>query len=303
MDLHRPTGAWYFRGLHQARAFTIGIILKFELLSVRSYAEMDGAKVAPATLAEAVLRGGYPVLYDAQRPIDPIQWLEDYLSTFVNRDIRQIIEVKNRTAFDRFVRLCAARTGQLLNTAGLGRDCGVDNKTAASWLSVLEECYLIRLIHPYSRNFGKRLVKSPKLHFIDTGIACRLLHISNVNQLVGHHQWGALVETWCVGEAIKTRLNQGLRANAWHWRSSDGLEIDLVFETGTSLHPIEIKGAVTAQRDDADSIGKFRRLSADEPTLTVEPGAVIYGGDERRPVGADRFVPWFAVHEAVPGQP
>lgn len=284
------------RGISQSLA---GRVAQVELHPL-SYAEMKAATVAPVTLAEAVLRGGYPALYDAQRSVDPTQWLEDYLSTFVNRDIRQIIEVKNRTAFDRFVRLCAARTGQLLNASELGRDCGVDNKTATAWLSVLEACYLIRLLHPFARNFGKRLVKSPKLHFIDTGIACRLLHITDVDQLVRHHQWGALVETWCVSEAIKARLNKGLRANAWYWRSSDGLEIDLVFEAGTSLYPMEIKAAVTAQSDSANGIAKFRRLSADEPTLTVEPGAVVYGGDEHRPTGIDRFVPWFAVHQAVP---
>lgn len=286
------------RGISQSLA---GRVAWLELLPL-SHAELQQVDYAPRTLAEAVLLGGYPALYDTQRKLEPARWLEDYLATFISRDVADILEVQNRGAFDRFIRLCAARTGQILNTAELGRDVGIDNKTAAKWLSVLEACYLIRRLQPHHRNFGKRLVKHPKLHFIDTGLACRLLHISDVEQLVHHPLWGALVESWCVGEAIKARLNQGLPANAWYWRSSDGVEVDLLFEIGLDLHPREIKAGVTPQRDDLAAITKFTVLAARDPSTRVGPGMVIYGGDELRPVGQNSLVPWTAISSTVPGE-
>ena len=287
------------RGVSQSLAGRVALL---ELLPL-SHAELCAAEIAPRSLADAVFRGSYPVLFDATREVAPTRWLEDYLATFINRDVRQIVEVKNRTAFDRFVRLCAARTGQAFNASGLASECGVNHMTIRSWMSVMEACYLIRLLRPYYRNFGKRLVKAPKLYFIDSGLACRLLHIADVNQLKSHPLWGALVETWCVGDAIKARLNRGLSPAAWYWRSSDGLEIDLLFETGAGLVPLEVKSAVTPRREFVQSIEKFRTLSDREPEVTVLPGTVIYGGDEPRSSGADRFASWRSIESSIPDRP
>ena len=285
------------RGLTQSLA---GRVAMLELLPL-SYQETRAAGRHPPTLAAAVLRGGYPVLYDPGRDVDPQRWLEDYVTTFINQDIRQLLEVRNRSAFDRFVRLCAARTGQILNMAQLGSDCGIDGKTTAAWLGILEACYLIQLVRPYSRNFGKRLVKSPKLYFLDTGLACRLLHIADVNQVVSSPNWGALVETWCVMELVKTQLNRGTTPTLWYWRSSDGIEVDIVLELGQSLHPIEIKAAVSAQHQDLAAIEKFRTLTHRDQEVQVQPGTVIYSGEEHRPMGRDRFLPWTAISDAIPG--
>ena len=247
-----------------------------------------------------MFQGSYPALYDTAREVEPTRWLEDDLTTFINRDVRQIVEVRNRTAFDHFVRLCAARTGQVFHAISLADECGVKHMTIKSWTSVMEACYLIRFLRPYSRNFGKRLVKAPKLYFIDSGLACRLLNIANADQLKLHQLWGALVETWCVGDAIKARLNRGLSPSAWSWRSSDGTEIDLLFETGAGLVPMEVKAAVPPRREFTRSIEKFRDLSEREPAVSVLPGAVIYGGDAPRPSGQDRLLPWDTIESAVP---
>lgn len=305
IDADQAMGQWILTGSQQlelGRSISqslAGRVALLELLPL-SYAETAEASVAPSTLAEAILTGGYPALYDPARTLETARWFEDYLATLINRDILQIIDVKNRSAFDRFVRLCAARTGQILNTSDLAGNCGVDHKTIASWLSVLEACYIIRLLRPHHRNFGKRLVKSPKLYFLDTGLVCRLLHIANVDQLEYHPHWGALVETWCVGEAIKARLHRGLRPEAWFWRSSDGIEIDLLFDVGGALHPFEIRAAMTIRPEDFKPMQKLRELSKKDPTTVIAPGTLIFGGGEARSFQEERCVPWNTLEVAIP---
>ncbi len=190
------------------------------------------------------------------------------------------------------------RTGQILNTAELGRDCGVDAKTVAAWLGVLEACYLIRRVQPHYRNFGKRLMKRSKLYFLDSGLACRLLHIADVNQLMQHSLWGALAETWCIGELLKSRFNRGRRPDLWYWRSNDGLEVDAIVEAGTRLIPVEIKAGSTPSPSLTQGIRKLRELARAYPDATIDPGLVVYGGEEGRPFGDDRFISWRSIDEA-----
>jgi predicted AAA+ superfamily ATPase len=308
IDRDRKMGQWILTGSQQidvkvnvsnSLAGRVGML---ELLPL-SYDELGVAGQQPTTLASAVFRGGYPALYDVNRQLDVSRWLEDYLSTFINRDIRELIEVRNRSAFDRFVRLCASRTGQILNAAALARDAGVDAKTAGAWLSAFEDCYLIRMVKPYARNFGKRLVKSPKLYFLDSGLACRLLHITDVNQLTVHPLFGHLVETWCVDEIIKARLNRGLTPAIWYWRSSDGIEVDVILELGTKLYPFEVKAAKTIQLGDRAAINRFREVAGTDATVEVQPAVVVYGGDEQRVAGTDHFVSWKSIDERVPLEP
>lgn len=284
------------RGVAQSLA---GRVAHLELLPF-SYSEVRSTEKEPLSLASAVLRGGYPPLYDRARTLEPARWLEDYLATFVRRDVRDILDVRNREAFDRFLRHCANRTGQILDLTQLGRDCAVDAKTIRSWLSVLEACYVVHLLRPHSRNFGKRLMKRPKIYFVDSGLACRLLHISDVNQAVFHPLWGALVETWCVSEILKTRVHAARPRNLWYWRSSDRIEIDVIIETdGGALLPIEIKATSAASSQDATGIVKLRKLSCRDPSASVLPGMILYNGDEGRLAGEDRFVPWNAIGPAL----
>jgi uncharacterized protein len=307
VDADRRMGRWVItgsqqlelgRGMAQSLA---GRVARLELLPF-SYAELTGSERCPKTLAEAVWRGGYPRLYDSSVP-EPAQWIENYLADFVDRDVRQILGVRDRHAFDRFLHLCAAHTGQIVNASALGQGCQVDHKTITAWLGVLEACYVIRLHRPHHRNFGKRIVKSPKLYFLDTGLVCRLLHITDIQQVMTHPNWGALVETWCMAEIIKSRVHRGLRADLWFWRSSDGIEVDAVIEVANQLVPIEIKASVTPSFQDAAAIRKLRELSERDASTMIAPGFVINGGDEARPLGDDRIVSWHGIAEAMAGVP
>jgi hypothetical protein len=284
------------RDLGQSLAGRVGLL---HLLPF-SHAELAGAPSLPETLAEAVLRGGYPPLHDADRVLEPVRWLEDYVETFVSRDVRAVLSVRDRSTFDTFLRLCAARTGQLLQLSGIAHELGVDSKTVRHWLSVLEACFVVRLLRPHYRTFGKRLVKSPKLYLLDSGLACRLLHIADTTQLRTHPLYGPLVETFCFGEVLKARLNRGRPPGLWYWRSSDGHEVDLVLESGHRLLPIEIKAAATPFPKHAAALATLRRLAVErDPDAEVAPGLILYGGDEPRLCGDDRFVPWRGVDDAV----
>lgn len=201
-------------------------------------------------LQEQLWRGGYPALW--QTPIDAAaanDWFASYIASYVERDVRQLLQVQNLSTFQRFVRLCAARTGTLLNLVSLAADAGISHSTARQWLSVLESSELVFVLQPYYRNFGKRLVKTPKLYFTDTGLASWLLAIRDPHMLDLHPLRGALFETWVVGEFRKFRLNQGLPEDLYFWRDNNGLEADLVFETAHGLQCVEIKASQTITPD------------------------------------------------------
>jgi len=159
--------------------------------------------------------------------------------------VRSALDLRNPSEFDRFLRHCAARSGRELNLPDLARDCGVDHTTIKRWINVLEACFVVRLLRPYHNNFGKRLIKRPKLHFVDTGLACRLIRISDVDQLSIHPLRGALVESWCHNEVVKYFAHRGRHDALWFWRTNDGLEFDVLLEVGATLVPIEIKASLT----------------------------------------------------------
>jgi len=234
--------------------------------------EVLGSPARLATLEEAVLRGGYLPLFDKDRQLDSDRWLEDYLAALVNRDIYGILPVRNRTAFDRFIRLCSARTGQIFEAASLARELGVDNKTVKLWVSVLEQCFIVRL-----------------------------LQIRDINQLRLHPLWGALVGTWCFTEVLKARLNCGLGPDCWFWRTSDGKEVALLIETGEILHPVEIKSFATPDPRLAQGIGALRSLAEmrGKATTRVVPGFVVSRGDTQRPCREGRFISWHAIAAAM----
>lgn len=300
VDADRQMGRWILtgsqqlemtRGISQSMAGRVAIL---ELLPF-SYAETATSRHRPLDLPQAVLRGGYAPLYDENRQLDPVAWLDNHLQALINRDLRDLLSVRDRVAFTRFVSLCAAHTGLQINFAEIAATIGVTQPTVMTWVSVLETAFIIRLLRPYERNFGKRIVKRPKLYFIDTGLACRLLHIADVNHLRDHPQWGALVETWAVAEVIKAFTNRGRKPSVWFWRSSDGHEIDLVVDRGTHLFPIEIKATRSPHAHLLHTLVKFREIAREDMTLTIDPGWLVYGGDEHRTVGMDELRPWHAI--------
>lgn len=222
-------------GMSQSLAGRIG---RVELLPM-SVQEMVQGGCLPDSLDGLLLNGGYPAIY--QRAMAASDWFPNYVATYLERDVRQIIAVRDLSQFQRFVRMCAARSGQLLNLAGLGADCGISAVTAREWLSVLEASYLVSRLPPYFRSFGKRLVKSPKLYFLDVGLMAWLLGIRAAASLSTHAARGALFETWVVSEMIKQRFNAGQPAALYFWRDSAGHEIDVLFETPEGLQAVEIK--------------------------------------------------------------
>jgi predicted AAA+ superfamily ATPase len=195
-------------------------------------------------------RGAYPALWQNQQgAIAANDWFASYIASYIERDVRQLLQVHDLSTFQRFVLMCAARTGTLLNLVALAADAGISHTTARQWLSVLESSELVFLLQPYHRNFGKRLVKTPKLYFTDTGLVAWLLGIRDPDLLGIHPMRGPLFETWVVAEFRKFRLNQGLPADLYFWRDNNGLEADLVFETPQGLQCVEIKSGQTITPD------------------------------------------------------
>lgn len=298
VDAQRKMGRWILTGSQQLE-LTRGIsqslagrVAMLELLPF-SHAELTTSPRRPKTLVEAVFRGGYAPLYDENRQLDPVTWLDSHLQTLLGRDLRDLILVRDRHAFASFVSLCAAHSGMQLNQAEIATAIGVRQSTVTAWLSVLEATYLVKVLRPYERNFGKRMVKRPKIYFTDTGLACRLLHISNVNHLRDHPNWGALVETWCVMEVMKSFTHRGKRPSLWFWRTSDGHEVDLIVDQGARIVPIEIKATRSPDVNLARPIQALRRGASEQ--IVIEPGYVVYGGDESRQVGDDQLVPWYDI--------
>jgi hypothetical protein len=267
---------------HQSLAGRVGLI---HLLPFAA-SELSAAGLLPESLEELLLRGLYPPLYD--RPILSGDWFPGYVATYVERDARQLVNVRNLSAFQRFVKMCAARTGQMLNLSSLANDCGITHNTAAAWISVMEASYLIYLLRPHHRNFNKRLIKAPKLYFLDVGLAAWLLGIQTREQMLFHAQRGALFETFVVTEFLKGRFNHGLPSNLYYWRDSKGLEIDLLLETGEQLDAIEIKSGQTIAPDFFSSLKHWGKLTGQ----TDLPARLIYGGDKALTNENISIVPW-----------
>ena len=239
-----------------------------------SIPELTNAGKLPATADAMLLTGGYPPLYD--RDLLFAAWFGAYVTAYVERDVRQLIKIQDLDSFQRFVRLCAGRTGQLLNLSSLATECGITHNTAKSWISVLQASYLVFLLHPHHVSFNKRLVKMPKLYFYDVGLVSWLLGIRTPEQMETHPLRGNIFETLIISELIKSQLNRGERPAFYFWRDSNGNEIDLIIEQGTSLVPIEIKSGKTLTRDSFAGLDKWRTLAGDKamkPTL-------VYGGSE-----------------------
>jgi len=257
-------------GITQSLAGRVGLVHLLPL----SLHELAGVDLLPASPDTAMLRGGYPPLHD--RDLAPRLWFPNYVNTYLERDVPRLLEVRNREQFQRFVRLCAAHTGQLLNLSAIGSDCGVSHVTAREWLNVLEASYLVVRVPPYFRNFGKRLVKRPKLYFVDVGLAAWLLGVRDAETLNTHPLRGALFETLVVSEMLKARFNAGEPAELYFWRDHVGHEVDLVWERNGRLHAMEIKSGATFASDWLDGIEKWRRVAGDGEIEAV----LVYGGDD-----------------------
>jgi hypothetical protein len=203
-------------------------------------------------------------------------WFGPYVTAYVERDVRQVLKVQELETFHHFVRLCAGRSGQLLNYSSLATECGITHNTAKAWISVLEASYILFLLRPYHKNFNKRLVKAPKLYFYDSGLVCWLLGIQKPDQLETHPLRGSIFETYVVAELRKSCLNRGEQPLFYFWRDSNGVEVDLLIEQGGRTMPVEIKSGRTVKGEFFSGIEKWMALVGN---LAVDP-TMIYGGDD-----------------------
>lgn len=249
--------------------------------------ELKASNHAPRQIEKLLFNGLYPPLYD--RKISPTSWYSDYVMTYVQRDVRQLINVKDLRTFHQFLKMCAARTGQLLNLSSLASDCGITHNTAKAWISVLEASYILYLLPPHHRNFTKRLIKSPKLYFYDTGLVCMLMGLQSSDELIVHPMRGALFETWVVSELMKYRFNQGLLSNLYFWRDSQH-EIDILIERGHKLIPVEVKAGKTIVSDYFTALNYWQVLSKQ----THNP-YLIYAGKQSQKRTRVEIVSWWDI--------
>ena len=251
-----------------------------------SHQEMKDGGVLPPTANEEIFTGAYPRIYD--RDISPPDFYPGYVKTYVERDLRQMKAVGDLMKFRRLLKLCAARIGQLLNKASLAVECGVSAPTVDSWLSILEESYVIHFLRPDWNNFSKRLVKTPKLYFCDTGLACSLLEIRDVGQLDTHYLRGGLFENMVVNEFLKRSYNQGIEPSLFFWRDSAGHEVDLIEYVDGLQHAYEIKSGATLSKDFFKGLNYWSKLS----NATADRRTVIYGGGRTVSTSDGRAVAW-----------
>jgi len=239
-----------------------------------SLAELSLAGKQPKNIDQMLYTGGYPPLYD--RDVGVRAWFGAYVTAYLERDVRQILKVQELETFQRFVRLCAGRTGQLLNYSSLATECGITHNTVKAWISVLEASYIAFQLRPHHANFNKRLVKVPKLYFYDVGLVSWMLGIQTPEQLETHPLRGNIFETLVVAELMKTFLHRGERPPLYFWRDSNGVEVDVLIERGAQIVPVEIKSGKTVTRGFFPGLEKWTALAGD---LSTDP-TLIYGGEE-----------------------
>lgn len=226
----------------------------------------------PKTINELMFKGFYPPLYD--KPFEIQKWFSNYVRTYIERDVRQLKNIENLIVFERFVKLCSGRVGQLLNKNTLAIEAGIDNKTVESWLGILEASFILFRLQPHHKNFNKRIVKMPKLYFYDVGLASALMGIQNQEQLELHPFKGALFENLVVVELLKQRFNKGLSNNLYFWRNHAGNEIDILIEHFEDIHPVEIKSGKTITKDYFKGLTYWNNLTG------YKGGKIIYGGED-----------------------
>lgn len=267
------------KGITQSLAGRVGML---KLLPF-SYSEVRETGI---DLRSFMLRGGYPRIYDSGMPTG--LFYENYLSTYVSRDVGDLLNVRDLSSFRRMLGLCAAQVGGLLTYARLASDADVSTKTVKSWLSILESSYVVYLLQPYYANMKKRLTKAPKLYFYDTGLLCHLLHIRSVEELLAHPMRGAVFENFFISERIKHHLNAGRTPELFYYRDDSKREIDLLdYTEPQGAMACELKSGETYR----DSFARHLRTVGDEIGIDSGNRVVVYAGSERFESGGVKVVP------------
>jgi len=290
------TGSQHFglsQSISQSLAGRCGILV----LLPPSLDELRTFPTAPADLFSVLWQGAYPRIYDREIPAH--QWLADYTATYVQRDVRQVINVGDLQVFSGFLKLCAGRTAQEINLSALGSDAGLSHNTVRAWLSVLETSYIIHRLPAWHANIRKQVVKAPKLHFFDSGLVCYLLGIRRQEQLRFHPLRGAIFESWVISEIYKTIVHSGVQPNLFHYRETRGLEIDLLIEQDEGLDAVEIKSGATIAVDFFKNLKRFSdRMKVAGKNRPIRKH-VVYGGDDYQQRSDAQVLSWHDVERLI----
>jgi predicted AAA+ superfamily ATPase len=254
------------------------------------WSELQQFDNTPEDLFSLLWQGQYPRIYDREIPAQ--RWLSDYVTTYVQRDVRQITQVGDLNAFTTFLKLCAGSTGQEINLSRLGNDTGISHNTAKAWLSVLETAWLTSSLPAWHKNIRKQVIKAPKLHFIDTGLVCFLLGIRSAEELRHHPLRGAIFESWVASEILKDFTNQGRTPMLYHYREPRGLEIDLIIESAEKLHLMEIKSGATISSSFFNNLAKFR---AQHSNISSIDSSLIYAGSDNYRRQDTQVISWNSI--------
>lgn len=280
------TGSQHFLMYEKITQTLAGRIALLTLLPLSAH-ELKNANLLPETSEEILFKGSYPRIY-AQN-INVREWCLNYISTYVEKDVRQVLSISDVITFQRFLQLCAARVGNLINYSDLARDCDISPNTAKAWLSVLETSFIIKLLYPYYKNFNKRVIKSPKLYFYDPALVCTLLNIKTFEELLIHPIRGALFESFAISELFKYYFNHNERPSLYFWRDSQGHEIDAIIEkTFGTVIPIEIKSRKTVTDEFFKGLKNWSEITEQKDT----PSYVIYNGDQMQYRKKGNLFPW-----------
>ena len=282
IDSINETGMYVLTGSHNLllmESITQSLAGRTGLLTLAPFSveELRKSKLLPKSTNEMLYYGSFPRIYD--KHIEPSDFYPAYIQTYIERDVRLLRNITDYSAFTRFLKLCAGRCSQILNVSTLADDAGITRKTAEAWLSVLEASYIIYLLKPYYKNFGKRIIKNPKLYFYDTGLASSLLGITSTEQMESFYMRGAMFENFVVSELFKKRLFAGKSDELYFWRDSNGVEIDVLEEDSLELKAYEIKASETMNTAFFSNIKKIKDLAG----LKTENTAVIYSGKSLPP--------------------
>lgn len=251
-----------------------------------SISELKNTKFEIQDFPENIITGGYPRIYD--KDLNPYEWLNNYIATYVERDARHLLNISDLNSFQKFIKLCAGRVGQLINFTSIANDLSISYHTVQKWLSILETSFITYRLYPHHKNFNKRLIKTPKLYFYDTGVAAALLNIQNTDQLQQHFLKGELFENMVITEILKSRFNKGLGSNLYFWRDNKGVEIDCLQPNGSNILAIEIKSGTSIHQDFFKNLLYYQELSG----ISSQQLILIYGGSESHKRSNARVLSW-----------
>ncbi len=292
------TGSQHFslsQSISQSLAGRCGILV----LLPPSYEELRVFPNSPEDLFTTLWQGAYPRIYDQNIPAH--QWLADYTTTYIQRDVRQVVNIGDLQVFSGFLKLCSGRSAQEINLSALGSDAGISHNTIRSWLSVLETSYIGHRLPAWHTNIRKQVVKAPKLHFFDSGLTCYLLGIREPEQLRHHPLRGAIFESWVVSEIFKTLVHIGVQPSIFHYRETRGVEIDMLIEQAGGMDAVEIKSGATVSEDFFKNLELFsERLKSPATNASVRKH-LVYGGDGNQKRSKAHIISWRDVHHLASG--